>query len=72
VYVPPENSKYSSEEAFNEIENEYIVYRFKPKKIEYSHLIGDYNAKTFDLNDFLIPDENLLEILNIARAVKGF
>ena len=24
VYVPPQNSKYSSEGAFNEIENEYI------------------------------------------------
>ena len=36
------------------------------KYFEHSLLIGDYNAKTSDLNDFLIPDENLLEILDIA------
>jgi hypothetical protein len=29
-------------------------------------LIGDYNAKISDLIDFLIPNENLLEILDIA------
>jgi len=63
VYVPSENSKYSSEEAFNEIENEYIDFS---KNFEHSLLIGDYNAKTSDLNDFLIPNENLLEILDIA------
>jgi hypothetical protein len=42
VYVPPENSKYSSEEVFNEIENEYIDFS---KNIEHLLLIGDYNAR---------------------------
>ena len=63
MYVPPQNSKYSSKEAFNEIENEYIDFS---KNVEHSLLIGDYNAKTSDLNDLLIPNDNLLEILDIA------
>jgi hypothetical protein len=49
-YIPPENSKYSSLEAFNEIESELIQLSFG---CDYFSLIGDFNAKTGDTYFFL-------------------
>ena len=55
VYVPPEGSKYSNSESFDEIEKELIALS-KDSNI-YSAIVGDFNAKTGTLNDFIIPDE---------------
>ena len=41
VYIPPENSKYSSSDAFDEIENELISIINVDKK--YVALTGDFN-----------------------------
>jgi hypothetical protein len=49
-YIPPENSKYSSLEAFNEIESELIQLSFG---CDYFSLIGDFNAKTGDTQDYI-------------------
>jgi hypothetical protein len=62
VYIPPENSKYSTIDAFTEIENEFISLLGNNSRYA---LVGDFNAKTSDLPDFCCPDENFLDIINL-------
>ncbi|CAG2201838.1 unnamed protein product [Mytilus edulis] len=63
IYIPPEGSKYSNLEAFDEIENELMSL----KKVSDVHtaLIGDFNAKTGILNDFVLADETLLDLFHL-------
>lgn len=63
VYVPPEGSKYSNIEAFDEIENE-MVNLLKESKMHYA-LVGDFNAKTGTLKDFIVPDESILDLFHL-------
>ena len=63
VYVPPENSVYSSKEAFEELENEMI--NLLKSKNRFISLIGDFNAKTSALPDFVIPDESVVDLFNL-------
>ena len=60
VYIPPENSKYSSIEAFDELENELVT--ISSSDNSYVALIGDFNSKTGFLNDFIVPDESITSI----------
>ncbi|CAG2188201.1 unnamed protein product [Mytilus edulis] len=62
VYIPPDNSKYSSVDAFSEVENELISLLDNDNRYA---LVGDFNAKTPDLPDFCSPDDNFLQIMNI-------
>ncbi|CAC5387097.1 unnamed protein product [Mytilus coruscus] len=62
-YVPPEGSKYSNLEAFDEIENELMS--FKKVSDVHTALIGDFNAKTGILNDFVLADETLLNLFHL-------
>jgi hypothetical protein len=50
VYIPPENSLYSSINAFLDIENELVNLIEKDMKCA---LIGDFNAKTAFLKVFV-------------------
>lgn len=54
VYIPPENSVYSSSEAFNEIELDFLNL-----KSTFSHicLISDFNSRTSDKDDFIELDD---------------
>lgn len=62
VYVPPEHTKYASNDAFNEIEKEMLT---MCKKFDCTpSLVGDFNAKTKLLNDIVIPDDSLINLLN--------
>ena len=54
VYIPPENSLYSSINAFLDIENELVNFIEKDMK---SALVGNFNAKTAVLEDCSEPDE---------------
>ena len=64
VYIPPENTRYASEGCITEIENDIIHFSQKTKFVA---LVGDFNAGTAKLLDFIIPDENLLhDILDIT------
>jgi hypothetical protein len=45
VYIPPENTVYSSQDAFIEIGNEYNNFSINSK---YIYLIGDFNGRTAD------------------------
>ena len=58
-YIPPENSPYSSQDAFIEIENELIDYFHSESCIM---LLGDFNAKTKTMNDLLDMNEQTLDI----------
>ncbi|CAC5413302.1 unnamed protein product [Mytilus coruscus] len=60
LYIPPANSKYSTSESFDEVENEML----NIKNIDSLNCIifGDFNAKTGSLLDYIIPDENLVDI----------
>jgi len=61
VYIPPKQSTYSSEEAFNELEDEIISVSKNAKHIA---LVGDFNFKISTLEDFIIPDQDLLQLLD--------
>lgn len=69
VYVPPENTKYSSTNAFNEIESEMfdIV-----KEGDYIGFLGDYNAKTRVLLDYVETDKSLLDLFDLDDNVDLF
>ena len=62
VYIPPEFSPYSSDEAFLQLEDELITHSNFSKNVA---LIRDFNSRTSIGSDFVIPDENLLEILQV-------
>ena len=51
VYVPPENTRYSSNAAFAEIEAEYLVFS---RKYNYISLLGDFNGRTSNDDDFIL------------------
>ena len=63
VYLPHESSKYSSEEAFIEIENEMIQFSNNHSNIV---LVGDSNARSGKLYDIVEIDEDFFDILDIA------
>ena len=62
VYIPPENSLYSSINAFLDIENEIVNFIEKDMKCA---LVGDFNAKTAVLEDFSEPDETFLNVMDV-------
>ena len=55
VYIPPENTRYSSESAFTELETELLRYS---SNYRYISLLGDFNGRTSDDIDYLIIKEN--------------
>ena len=65
IYIPPEGSKYSSEEAFIELEDELVSFSRKYNNVA---LVGDFNSRTGTLSDIVELDENLFEILNIDEV----
>jgi hypothetical protein len=62
VYTLPENSLYSSINAFLDIENELVNFIEKDMKCA---LVGDFNAKTTVLEDFSEPDETFLSVMDV-------
>ena len=63
VYIPPEYSKYSSEEAFIEIENEMILFSKNRTNIA---IVGDFNSRSGNLCDIVDIDSEFFDILNIT------
>ncbi|XP_063408891.1 uncharacterized protein LOC134692369 [Mytilus trossulus] len=63
VYVPPENSKYSTIEAFEELENELNI--LTNTENSYIALVGDFNSKTGSLPDYIIPDESVVSMFDL-------
>ena len=67
IYIPPENSKYSSEEAFTEIEEELISFSGDHNNIA---LVGDFNSRTGNVSDIVEIDDNLFDILDIVDVAE--
>jgi hypothetical protein len=55
VYIPPECTSYSSQEAFNDI---YFDIRYFARLYEYISLAGNCNTRITELNDFSVFTEN--------------
>jgi hypothetical protein len=55
VYVPSENTRYSSNVAFAEIDAEYLVFS---SNYDYISLLGDFNGQTSNDDDFILIDKN--------------
>ncbi|CAG2247210.1 unnamed protein product [Mytilus edulis] len=66
LYIPPEFSKYSSDEAFTEVEEELLKFSKNTEKVA---LVGDFNSRTRKLSDIVEIDEHLFEILDIDNEV---
>ena len=69
VYIPPENSKYSSEEAFIEIEDELLFFSRDHKNIA---LAGDFNSRTSYVSDIVELDDNRFDMLDISNVPEYF
>jgi hypothetical protein len=69
VYIPPEYTKYSSDEAFNEIQKEYLSLLNISK---YICRVGDFNARTSNCDDFIILDDNDHNNNNILDYVDNY
>jgi hypothetical protein len=50
IYIPPEYTRYSSDEAFNQIEHELHSF---PTNSKYVCLIGDFNSRTGEDDDYV-------------------
>ena len=61
VYVPPEGSRYASKDALEEIEREFLSFIGNNDKYA---LIGDFNARTGNLSDYVELDNDIVEIIN--------
>ena len=62
TYIPPEYSKYSSPDSYIEVEEELLGFSQNTQNIV---ILGDFNARTSTVNDYIIADEFLHEISNI-------
>ena len=60
--IPPENSLYSSIDAFLDIENDIVNFIEEDMKCA---LVGDFNATTAALEDFSEPDETFLNGMDV-------
>lgn len=54
LYIPPETSKYFEPELFDKLQEDTITFSGKENVL----LIGDFNARTGKLKDFIEPDGN--------------
>lgn len=69
IYIPPEYTKYTSDEAFNEIEQEYLSLSEQTK---YVCLLGDFNARTGTDLDFVKIDQNEHLAYDISEFIEDF
>ena len=55
MYIPPEYTTCSSQDAYSELENEYLNVSRNHK---YITLIGDFNGRTAQYADYITIDNN--------------
>ena len=69
VYIPPENTRYSNVESFDEIQNEVTMIN----KEERFHicLAGDFNSHTGQLSDCIDIDEYVCEEAGLGEIMKN-
>jgi type II restriction/modification system DNA methylase subunit YeeA len=69
VYIPSENSKYSSEEVFIEVEDELLFFSRDHKNIAFA---DDFNSRTSNASDIVELDDNLFDMLDISDVPEYF
>jgi hypothetical protein len=57
--IPPDNSIYSNIDMFNDIENTLLDNDLQ------ACLIGDFNAHTGNVSEYVVIDNNILDVLNL-------
>ena len=69
IYIPPENTRYSSPERFVEIQNELDSLRYN-----FGHilLLGDLNSRTGKLNEYIETNHFLLNELHLDELEDVF
>lgn len=67
VYLPPENTKHTSPEAFEAIDDEFNKLATAST---YGAFLGDFNSKIGKLQDYTVPDELLLDVLDLDSDVE--
>ena len=63
VYIPPENSEYAVENPFGEIEEELHWFSSSCTSVL---LLGDFNSRTRQLQDFVLPDRELFRLNDMS------
>ena len=68
VYIPPENSSFSSINMFNHLEEDII--NFSANGIYKLCLLGDFNAHTSNYQDFICVNEHICDTFNLDDVTK--
>ena len=68
VYIPPENSSYSSINMFDDLEEDII--NFSANNIYKLCLLGDFNAHTSNYQDFICVNEHICDTFNLDDVTK--
>ncbi|CAC5423371.1 unnamed protein product [Mytilus coruscus] len=66
VYIPPENSLYSDVDMFGEIKNVIVDTELQ------ICLLGDFNAYTSDVNEYVVIDNNILDFCYVPNVDQAF
>ena len=68
IYVSPEGSRYCSLDCFDTLETDLIAFATEHENADIC-LIGDFNARTSNLDDTLSIDENIFQNLNLYTDI---
>ena len=68
VYIPHEASKYHDSDLFDELAEDIV--NIKSKYDAPICMIGDFNSRTGNLDDFIILEEQISEICNLDSIDK--
>ena len=64
VYIPPQQSRFFSEDEYDIFEQEIVSVR---SNYEYIYLLGDFNAQTSTMDDYTTADSFLSEFFNFDQ-----
>ena len=64
-YVPPESSRFFSQDLFTDLENEISS---KCNEFKYIYFAGDTNCRVGTMPDFVLPDSHLNELFEVDYA----
>ena len=64
VYIPPQGSKYASDDPFQELQEELFRFCNDAKNIL---IFGDFNARTSELQDYVRIDECLSDLYGLEE-----
>ena len=66
VYIPPQGSKYSDMNTFDEVETEIVDLNQNNIHVYDVYLLGDFNSRTQNENDFISRDFDVIDDTRIS------